>query len=72
MLMKVAAQYSHIRVAAEALDGLDLSLVTGHGEHQARARRLAIDEDGAGTAYPVLAAKMGPGKIAALAQKIRQ
>ena len=72
VLVKVAAQRLDDRVAGEALDGRDLALVAGDGEHQARARRLAVDEDRAGAAHAVLAAEMSAGQIAPLAQKIGQ
>src|SRR5262249_49123963 len=71
-LVKIAAQHSRYSIAREALDRLDLTLVAGDGEYQARARRLAVDEDRAGAADAVLAAEMRAGEIAALAQKIRE
>src|SRR5271165_1448646 len=61
-----------IRIAGKTFDGLDLAVVAGDREHQARARRLAVDEDRAGAAYAVLAAEVGSGQIAALTQKISQ
>ena len=72
VLVKIPPQRLDDRVAGKALDGRDLALVAGDGEHQARARRLAVDEDRAGAADAVLAAEMGPGQIAPLAQKIGQ
>src|SRR5215472_42883 len=70
MLVKIAAQRFHDPVTGEALDGFDPALVASDGEHQARARRLTVDQHRAGAAHPVLAAEMGSGQIAALTQKI--
>src|SRR6266851_527012 len=71
-LMETPAQCRHDRIAGKAFDGLHGAVVAGDREHQARARRLAVDEDRAGAAHAVLAAEMGPGQIASLAQKIGQ
>src|SRR5216683_5764657 len=72
MLMEIPPQCRQDRIAGKAFDGLHGAVVAGDREHQARARRLAVDEDRAGAAHAVLAAEMGPGQIASLAQKIGQ
>ena len=41
-----------------------------HGEHQARAGGLAVDEDGARAAHPVLAPEVGAGEAEVLAQRV--
>ena len=58
--------------AAEALDGGDLGAVGLHGEHQARAHGLAVEQHGAGAADAVLAAEVGAGEPAPLAQEVGQ
>ena len=40
----------------ESLDGVDARALGGRGQHQARAGGLAVHEDGAAAAHPVLAA----------------
>src|SRR5580704_10589922 len=70
--VKVPPQRIDHPVARESLDRCDLALVAGGCEHQARARRLAVDEDRAGAADAVLAAEMSAGQIAPLTQKIGQ
>src|SRR5215831_3648010 len=47
--------------AAEAFDGLDHRSVGLHGEHQAGACAITVDDDGAGATNPVLAADMRAG-----------
>src|SRR5712671_3595018 len=69
-LMKTAAQRFHHRVAGEAFDRAHRTLVAGHRQHQARARRRAVDKDRASAAHAVLAAEMSSRQVAALAQKI--
>ena len=56
----------------EALDGADLLAVGLHGEHQAGAHRLAVDDHRAGAADAVLAADMGAGLAAILADGVGQ
>ena len=68
--MEISTQRRHYRVAGKPFDGLDRAVVAGDGEHQARARRLAVDQHCAGAAHAVLAAEMGPGQITAFAQEI--
>ena len=41
-------------------------------QHQARAHRPAINDDGARAAGPVLAAKVGAGEIEVIPQEVRQ
>ena len=59
-------------VLGEAFDRADLSAVRLHGEHQARAHRLAVDDHRAGAADAVLAADMGAGLPAILADGVGQ
>ena len=54
----------------DALDGQDLVAVRLHREHQARARRVAVEQDGAGAADAVLAAQMRAGEAELVAQEI--
>ena len=61
------------RVAiGQSFDGADFLALGLHGEHQAGAHRLAIDDHGAGAADAVLAADMGAGLAAILADGIGQ
>src|SRR5262249_55664323 len=57
-------------IVAEAFDGAHLALVAGDREGEAGAPRLAVDQHGAGAAHAVLAAEMGAGEVAPLAQKV--
>ena len=41
-----------------------------HREHQARPHRLAVEQDGAGPADPVLAADVGAGQPQVMAQRV--
>src|SRR5271155_2170325 len=59
VLVKAAAQRLHDWVSGKALDGPDFAFVARDGEHQAGARRLAVEEDRAGAAHAVLAPQMG-------------
>ena len=54
------------------LDRGDLVAIGLHGEHQAGAHRLAIEQHGAGAAHAVLAAGMGAVEQKILAQRIEQ
>src|ERR1700716_4174020 len=56
----------------DALDRGDLVAVGLHRQHQAGARRLAVEQDRAGAAYAVLAAKMRAGEPEIMPDKIRQ
>ena len=49
---------------------MQLGAVGLDGEHQAGARGLAVDEDGAGAADAVLAADVGAGEPEVLAQEV--
>src|SRR5262245_6720169 len=70
VLMKRVSQRHHDPVVAEALDRADLASIAGDREGQAGSRRLALDQDRAGAAHPVLAAQMRAGEIASLAQEV--
>ena len=61
-----------VAVRRQPFDGADLLAVRLHGEHQARAHRLAVDEHGAGAADAVLAADMRAGLAAVLADGVGQ
>ena len=56
----------------DALDGGDLAAVGLHREDQAGAHRLPVEQDGARAADAVLAAQVGAGELAALAQEVGQ
>ena len=72
MLTERLLQRVQPAVAHQPLDGGDLGAVRLHGEHQAGARGLAVDEDGAGAADAVLAADVGAGQLEILAQEVHQ
>src|SRR5262249_1319165 len=57
---------------AEAFDGADRLAVRLHGEHQGGAHRLAVEDHRAGAADAVLAADMGAGLPAVVADRIDQ
>ena len=59
-------------VLRQAFDGANLFARRLHGEHQAGAHRLAVDDHGAGAADAVLAADMGAGLAAVLADGVGQ
>ena len=54
----------------ESLDGGDLRALGLDREHEARADRLSVADDGTGPANAVLAAHMGAGEVQLLAQEI--
>ena len=56
----------------DALDGEKVVAIRLHREHQARARRAPVEQDGAGAADPVLAAEMGAGEPELVAQEVRE
>src|ERR1700730_14114019 len=56
----------------EPLDSAHPGTLGLHREHQAGAHRLVVDQHGAGAADAVLAAEMGAGETAILAQRIGQ
>src|ERR1700722_9504676 len=61
-----------LRVGCDTLDRHDLVAVGLHREHQARSRRIAVEQNGAGAAHAVLAAKMSAGEAQLMAQEIRK
>jgi len=56
----------------QPFDGDDLSLLVRDGEGQAAIDASAIEQDGAGTALPMIAALLGAGESEPLAQRIQQ
>ena len=66
------AQPRHQRIVVEALDGAHVLPVAGDRKGDAGARRLAVDQDGAGAAHAVLAAEMRAGEPAMLAQEVAE
>jgi hypothetical protein len=57
---------------AQPLDGRDLVAIGLHGEHQAGTDRLAVEQDSAGTTYPVLATDMRTSQAQVVAQEIAE
>ena len=55
---------------SEPLHGLHLRPVRLHREGEAGARAVAVEEDGARAAHPVLAADVGAGEAEVLAQEV--
>src|SRR5215475_7899156 len=68
--VKVAPEHLQDRIVPQPFKGDDGAAVAHHGEHEARPRRLAVDEDRAGPAGAVLAAEMCRDQAAALAHEI--
>src|SRR6266702_4699360 len=58
------------RAVSEALHGLDLVAARLDGEHEAGADRLAVQQDGAGAAHPVLASDVRSGEAQLVAQEV--
>ncbi len=56
----------------QAFDGADFAAFGLHREHQARAHRLAVEQHRAGAADAVLAADMGSGLAAFVADRVHQ
>ncbi len=54
----------------EALDGLDRVAVGLHGQHQARAHALSVEQDVAVAAEAVLAGQVRAGQVEILAQEV--
>ena len=54
----------------DAFDGEQLVAVRLHRQHEARARRAPIEQDGAGAAHAVLAAEMGAGEPELMAHEV--
>ena len=65
-------QRAELVAVGEALDGADLLAGGLHGEHQAGAYRFVVDDDRAGAADAVLAADMGAGLAAIVADGVDQ
>ena len=55
-----------------ALHGLDLPSLAFDGQGQAGQHRLAVDQDGAGAAFPELAAVLGAREIEVFSQDLEQ
>ena len=64
------AQLDRDLVVIEALDRRDVGAAAGAGEGDARADRLAVDEQGAGPANPMLATQMRACEVERLAQEV--
>src|SRR2546422_2891156 len=58
------------RGVSEALHRLDLVAVRLDGEHEAGADRLAVQQDGAGAAHPVLTSDVRSGEAQLVAQEV--
>src|SRR5216683_309189 len=56
----------------QPLDGADLGALRLHRQHDAGPRGLAVEQDRAGAADAVLAARVGPGKAEILAEEVDQ
>ena len=69
MLVKCLLQRVQLLALGKTLDGQQLGAVGLHGEHQAGARGLAVEQDRAGAADPVFAADMSAGQPEIFAQK---
>src|SRR3954466_14651663 len=62
MLMEGRLQWMQRAASRDPLDGDDVGAIGLHGEHDARARGLAVEEDRAGATGAVLATDMRPGE----------
>jgi len=69
-LGEALADHFHGAVFFEALDGAHLFAGHRSGERDAGAHRLVVDQDRAGAAHPVLAAKMRAGEMEPVAQEV--
>ncbi len=56
----------------QSLDGENLVAIGLHGEHQAGADRLSVEQDGARAAHAVLAADVRAGQTQLVAQEVAQ
>src|ERR1700728_527081 len=65
-------QHRQLVAVGKALDGADFLALRLNGEHQAGAHRLVVDNYGTGAADAVLAADMGTGLAAIVADGIDQ
>ncbi len=70
--MKACLQRVEVLAVGQALDRRDVEAVLGDGEQQARVRALAVDEDGARAALPVVATLLGSGEPEVLAQHVEE
>ena len=61
-----------LTIMVEAFDGRHLGAFGLDAQHQARADRFAVDDDGAGPADTVLATEVGAGEIELLSQNVGQ
>jgi hypothetical protein len=59
-------------VGGEPFDGHELRAVRLHRQHDAGARRFAVEVNGARAAHAMLATDMGAGEAEVLAQEIRE
>ena len=69
---RLLQRMQRVGIGRDAFDGHDLVAVGLHREHQAGARRIAVEQDGAGAAHAVLAAEMRAGEAQPMAQEIGQ
>src|SRR5512140_2948589 len=65
-----ALQRVELVAVGESFDGADLLACGLHGEHQAGTHRIAVDNYRAGSAHPVLAARIRSGQPAFVAQRV--
>src|SRR5258708_39248621 len=72
LVLECIFQNAHQRILIEAFERADIPAIHGNRERDAGARRLAVDENRAGTANTLLAATMRRGQPQFLAQRIRQ
>jgi hypothetical protein len=61
-----------LRAVRHSLNGSDLTILVGDGEHQAGHLRLTIDQDRAGAATGIVTAAFGAGQAEILAQNIEE
>ncbi len=61
-----------VAIGCQPLDGDDLGVLVRDGEGQAAIHAPAVEQDGAGSALPVVAALLGAGEAEPLAQRIQQ
>src|SRR5215470_3455767 len=72
MIHEGLLHWMQLFAVGEALDSPNLFAVRLRGKHQAGAHRLAVDDDGTGAADTMLAADMGSGLSAILADRVCQ
>ena len=61
-----------VSIGRQPFDGDDLSVLVRDGEGQAAIDAPPVEQDGAGSALPVVAALLGAGEPEPLAQRIQQ